>query len=94
MTGLIIALLAAAASVACWWAATGWLRFQRRRLVTVHLTDDRTIEGVLWSTARDGLVLEAAVYPHDNERIPLSGRVFVPRSKISFLQVNDATADT
>lgn len=94
MTALIVAVLVGMLAGFGWWAATGWLVFQRRKLVTVHLTDDRTIEGVLWSTARDGLVLDAAVYPHEQERIPLAGRVFVPRPKISFLQVTDAPSDS
>jgi hypothetical protein len=91
---LLVAVLAVAASVFAWWAASGWLRWKRRSFITVHTVDDRTIEGVLTAAARDGIVLTAAVYPHDGEKIPLAGAVFIPRHKVLFVQVTDASTDS
>ena len=79
----IAALLAADVAL----ARIGWLRLKTRRKVVVHLTDSNTVEGLLRRSAPDGLVLEAAQY-HDTERpVPLSGDVFLPRDRVSFVQV-------
>ena len=54
----------------------------------VHTTEDATIEGVLAVSAEDGLVLRAARFHQGSDpAISMQGEVFIPRSKVSFIQV-------
>lgn len=54
--------------------------------VLVHADD--SIEGILAHVASDGLILEHATYLDEGgRRIDLSGRTWVPRSKVKFVQI-------
>lgn len=69
-----------------------WVKKRLACFVVVHTTDDRTIEGVLETDARDGLVLAGASYVETGgNKIALDGQVFVPAEKVSFVQRPHAT---
>lgn len=64
-----------------------WLKSKMLRQVYVHTTDDQTVFGVLEADAPDGLVLRAAILLGESSRVPMAGEVFIPRGKVSFIQV-------
>lgn len=55
----------------------------------VHTTDDQTIEGTLVADGTDGLVLTAATLHDADGPVPMAGEVFIPRGRVSFVQVVD-----
>lgn len=68
-----------------------WLTRTITDRVLVHTADDVSIEGILAATAKDGLVLVHATYlDAGGARIDLSGKTFIPRSKVKFVQVLEA----
>lgn len=67
-----------------------WLRQRTLARILVHTTDDKTIEGVLDTVARDGVVLIAGRYLEGDAKVELAGETFIPREKIAFVQVAEA----
>lgn len=65
---------------------TRWLRRQVRRPVLVSTTDGFTIDGLLETDAKDGLVLRAAFLLGDGDPTPFEGEVFIPRERVSMIQ--------
>lgn len=65
----------------------GWLRRQLADEVVVHTTENMTIAGWLEEVSSDGVILRAARYVEGDGDITLAGEVFIPRPKISFVQV-------
>lgn len=65
----------------------GWLRRQLADEVVVHTTEDMSIAGWLEEVASDGIILRAARYVEGDGDIALAGELFIPRSKICFVQV-------
>jgi hypothetical protein len=63
----------------------GWLEGAVRRRLLFHLTDDRSVEGVMTLAAVDGVVLWAAKLKGSPE-VDLAGEVFIPREKILLVQ--------
>lgn len=68
----------------------GWLRRQLADEVVVHTTENLSIAGWLEEVARDGVILRAARYVEGDGDIALAGEVFIPRPKISLVQVRPA----
>lgn len=66
--------------------ARRWTSRLEKRKVIVH-TADGSIDGVLLVTGTDGLVLADATYLGDDEKTEVAGELFVPREKVSFIQV-------
>ena len=64
-----------------------WLRRRVFSTVMVHTDTDQTLSGVLMDEVRDGVVLCESRFLEGEAEIALSGRVFVPRSRIVFVQV-------
>lgn len=59
-----------------------------RASVTVHTTDGRSIAGVLTGAYRDVVVLShASVLVERGEPVELDGDAVIPRTQVSFLQV-------
>jgi hypothetical protein len=54
--------------------------------VLVSTTDGYTIDGLLETEARDGVVLRAAFLLGDGDPVPIEGEVFVPRERVSMVQ--------
>lgn len=77
---------AAAVVVVSVWRPKRWAPSLEKRKVIVH-TADGSIDGVLMVIARDGLVLRSATYLDDDTKPELAGELFVPREKVSFIQV-------
>jgi hypothetical protein len=79
---------AAALLVSVFWGPRRWAPRLEKRKVIVHTTDG-SIDGVLMVSARDGLVMQSATYLDDGtgENPKLAGELFVPREKVSFIQV-------
>lgn len=71
-------------------APSGWLAERIHRSVLVHTNEDTTFEGVLMHTADDGLLIAEAKLHKDNREIPLGGETFVPRARVSFVQIMPA----
>ena len=66
----------------------GWWERSIKRLVMVHSTDDRTIQGYVKEVAPDGVLLASAEYlPDQGPRVPLGGDVFIPRERVNWVQV-------
>lgn len=85
-----LGVVAIGVAVACGVAyrEVGWLRFRVRRRILVTLTDGAAVEGLLRTVARDGIVLTAArLHGDDNVSITLSGDTFLPRARITLIQV-------
>lgn len=68
-------------------ALRGWLPGRTLQSVTVHTTEDQTLQGILDTVSSDGLVLRAATFVGQADEIPLSGFIFLPKAKVSFIQV-------
>lgn len=66
---------------------TSWLSRRTKRRVVVQTKDGNSIDGLLWKTARDGIVLFDARYVGDSSPVPLDGLTYVPKANVSFLQV-------
>jgi hypothetical protein len=64
-----------------------WMNKRQGFRVVVHTTDDHTFEGTLTKVARDGLVLRAAVFVSSEGNEEMPGETFVPRDRVSFVQV-------
>lgn len=64
-----------------------WFRRRRAFSVLVHTTGDETFQGVLVGEFRDGVALRHAKYHSGEGDVPLAGEVFIPRSRIAFVQV-------
>lgn len=63
-----------------------WLR--RLTLRSIHVnTPDETFEGVLLTEAPDGVVLTSATMHGPDGAVKMAGNVFIPRDRISFVQV-------
>lgn len=65
---------------------TRWLRRQTRRPVLVSTTDGFTLDGLLETDAKDGVVLRAAMLLGEGDPAPMEGEVFVPRERVSMIQ--------
>jgi hypothetical protein len=66
----------------------GWLRFRVRRRILVTLADGTAIEGILRTSARDGLVLTAGrMHGDEGVTVTLAGDTFVPRARVHLVQV-------
>ena len=63
-----------------------WRRSKVRARVVVYTTDGATFEGVLETESLDGVVLMVAAL---NET-KLPGHVFIPRDRVSFVQIPPA----
>ena len=67
-----------------------WLEQRTMQSVLVHVADNedgKSIEGVLAAVAADGLVLRAARFIELDQPVPLSGELFIPASRVLFVQV-------
>lgn len=68
-----------------------WLESVIARRITVHTKDSQSIEGSLFDTTTDGLVLKAAKLLGGGkpEGTPMAGDVFIPRSNVAFAQLDE-----
>ncbi len=64
-----------------------WLRRRVATLVRIHTTTDQSIEGLLKVAAADGLVLTSARFLSGEGSVDLPGDTFVPRERVSLVQV-------
>ncbi len=75
-------------------AEPGWLAERTHRSILVHTIENTTFSGVLMHTAEDGVVLaDAGLHTPGAEReVSLGGETFVPRARISFVQIMPAAS--
>lgn len=64
-----------------------WRRTAIRRRVLVNLRTDKAIEGVLWATRGELLVLRGAVVLEGGKAIKVDGEVVVEMANVDFVQV-------
>lgn len=62
----------------------GWIREATRTRLLVHTRDGQTLDGQLVREDRDGLVLDPVMLADGG--ISVSGRVFVPRERVAWIQ--------
>lgn len=67
-----------------------WLERMLRRRVVIHTKDDNSLEGSLWETTDDGLILRAAQLLNANGApTAMAGEVFIPRLNVAFAQLDE-----
>lgn len=59
-------------------------------VVTVHLTDQSTLQGALVEHLPSGLLLKGVSYLDAENPISLSGETFIPTNRINFVQARTA----
>ena len=67
-----------------------WLNTQAGARVIVHTKWGKSFDGTLTNLASDGIVLAAATVLDD--RVPVAGDVFIPRSQVAFVQVGASSS--
>lgn len=64
-----------------------WLKHQTLTRVVVHTDDGRSLDGVLATVAKDGIVLDHAKLLDGEQSHSLGGHVWLERERIAFVQV-------
>lgn len=72
-------------------ASERWFESVLRKRIILHtLKGELTIDGVLWATTEDGIVLRAAKVINDGAPpTSLAGEVFVPAGNVAFVQLDE-----
>lgn len=66
--------------------AKTWLPPQEGRRVVVHTRSDESIEGLIKTVAKDGLVLTAAKVYREGPPAAAAGEVYIPHDNVAFIQ--------
>ncbi len=64
-----------------------WLKRQTLTRLIVHTTDGQSLDGVLATVAKDGIVVDHAKLLDGDNAHRLGGHVLVERERIGFVQV-------
>lgn len=84
--GVTIAASVAAMVFVVFYERRAWIARRMGRRAIVHLSDERSIEGTLMVSARDGIVLAGATYL-EGAGTNLGGEIYVPRERLLFVQL-------
>ena len=67
-----------------------WIESVLRKRIIVHLKNGDSIDGSLWETMDDGIVLRAAqLLNAEGPATTMAGEVFIPRENVAFAQLDE-----